>query len=390
MKQTPTKKKSGKDFYIKFFVNDFEADLQLMDCNPNAHGVYIKLLCLLFKCTPKGRIKIKSECMDQFSSILLKQNLEQNNKQISKHLKNICLCIAPYFAKHLKFDVPDVEVGLFQLLDNDVIYLEGNYLCQKRMLKDYEISLVRSSAGSAGGLNTQSRRKKNDPPTEVLPEVLLKQNDEQNHKQNPNYNSDYNYNYNLEENKGVSNNTSGGMGVENSGGEGEDLQNEKMYEGNWAYLIPAVFCKHFYFKNNIFGNARDSALKVLSNFYHPPSDLPINEQMENMIDRLMLWADEYNELLDRTEQKDSGGRALKTMQGPDCWPNHFHNWLKSQRGRLAKIPDKRIDYQLNGHSNGKLNSTADIDEKIKNETDPAIRQKLREEKYKIPVKPKKE
>ncbi len=381
------KKKSSELFYIKFHFNDVLSSTALRECNVTGSGVYFFIFCLLCKTKPRGRYEIKEEYIHDLLDILPRQNIQQSNRQISQHIVKVCRALAAHFVKHLPFTELIIAEGLKELLENDVIYLEANFLCQKRFIRDSEISAKRSIAGGKGAEITN---KKNNPAhsnTSVelennLPHVLPQQNNQQ----NPNYNSDYNYNSNLEDNKGVSNNTSGGMGEENSGGKEEGAQNEKDYEGNWSFLIPVVFCKHFYFKNNIFGNARDSALKVLFNHYQPPNDLPPNEQTENMLERLMLWADEYNEFLDRTEQKDSGGRALKTMQGPDCWPNHFHNWLKSQKSRLSKIPDRRIDYQHSENGNGKLNSTADIDEKIKNETDPDKRRKLREEKYKLPVR----
>lgn len=351
MKHPPKQKKSGKDFYLKFYVNDFEADDKLMDCNPNAYGVYIKLLCLLFKCTPKGKIKIKSPCLDQFESILLKQNDKQSNKQIFKHLKNICLCVAPYFAKHLKFDIPEVESGLLQLLENDVIYLEDNFLCQKRMLRDYEISLVRALAGAEGGRNTQSRSKKNNIPPDVLIDDLLKQNLKQNKQQNPNYNYDYNYNSNSNEDKGVSNNTSGGMGVENSGG-GEETVKISDYEGNWSFYIPVVFCKHFFFNHQAFSNLKDGAMKVLSNYWRVEEDVENSERVALMTERLALWADEFNDFLDRTEPKGTSSLTVKMMQGKDGWQNHFHNWLLSQKARLNSLPNKRIDNQQDNHING--------------------------------------
>ena len=59
--------------YLPLYVQDFLTDEKLADCSANANGVYIRLMCILHKSEPYGKI-------------LLKQKYKQNaSKHISKN-----------------------------------------------------------------------------------------------------------------------------------------------------------------------------------------------------------------------------------------------------------------------------------------------------------------
>ena len=105
-------------------------DEKLAECSPHATGVYIRIMCLLHKC-------------ERYGKFLLNQNYKQSSNQIFNFACN--------FARHLPYTTEEIERGLIELINNHVLYIEGDYLCQKRMVKDGEISLKRVLAGSKGG-----------------------------------------------------------------------------------------------------------------------------------------------------------------------------------------------------------------------------------------------
>lgn len=116
--------------YLPLYIQDFMTDEKLAECSPHATGVYIRIMCLLHKCEIYGKF-------------LLNQNYKQSYNQIFNFACN--------FARHLPYTTEEIERGLIELINNHVLYIEGDYLCQKRMVKDGEISLKRVLAGSKGG-----------------------------------------------------------------------------------------------------------------------------------------------------------------------------------------------------------------------------------------------
>lgn len=116
--------------YLPLYIQDFMTDEKLAECSPHATGVYIRIMCLLHKCEIYGKF-------------LLNQNYKQSSNQIFNFACN--------FARHLPYTTEEIERGLIELINNHVLYIEGDYLCQKRMVKDGEISLKRVLAGSKGG-----------------------------------------------------------------------------------------------------------------------------------------------------------------------------------------------------------------------------------------------
>lgn len=195
-----------KDYYLKFHFKDFRTDPKLCRCSALSNGVYIHIMCLLCDTEERGKFQLNSECMTQFAGILPQQNAQQTNQQTNRQFEDICRCFAGQLVKHLPFYEKEVFEALIELLTNNVLYLEQNFLCQKRMIKDASISKVRSKSGKAGAKKTNSKKTE---PKEDLPIVLPQQKEQQ----NPNYN--YNYNSNYKEGidkEGVSNNTGGGTG----------------------------------------------------------------------------------------------------------------------------------------------------------------------------------
>lgn len=136
--------------YIPLYVQDFLTDEKLNECSALAHGIYIKLMCLMHK-------------SDKYGTILLEQKYKQSDKQINN--------FAIKLIKHLPFTTDEIVKGLNELLSEKVIYLDGDMICQKRMIKDNELSLKRADAGKKGGIKSQFAKAKTQASTENESEV---------------------------------------------------------------------------------------------------------------------------------------------------------------------------------------------------------------------------
>lgn len=124
--------------YIPLYIQDFLTDEKLMECSAESTGVYIKLMCLMHK-------------SEQYGTILLKQKDKQTDNQI----KNFALKIARF----LPFEIDVIERSLNELISEKVLQLEEDFLSQKRMIRDNNLSVIRSSVGSKGGKKTQENIK---------------------------------------------------------------------------------------------------------------------------------------------------------------------------------------------------------------------------------------
>ena len=119
--------------YLPLYVQDFLTDEKLIECSALATGVYIKTMCVLHK-------------SETYGTLLLKQKDKQNDKQI--------INFASKLAKFLPWDLLTIISGLEELLNEEVLVIDGDLLSQKRMIKDGNISDKRASAGSKGGKKT--------------------------------------------------------------------------------------------------------------------------------------------------------------------------------------------------------------------------------------------
>lgn len=126
--------------YLPLYVQDFLTDERLIECSAKATGVYIRLMCIMHK-------------SDEYGKILLKQKDKQTDKQV----KNF----ASKLAKQMPYSVDTIDESLTELLNEGVLTIDGDYLCQKRMIKDNLISSVRSKAGKKGGDFAQAKLKAN-------------------------------------------------------------------------------------------------------------------------------------------------------------------------------------------------------------------------------------
>lgn len=128
--------------YLPLYIQDFLTDEKLNECSASTVGVYIKIMCLMHKSEEYGTILLKQKD---------KQSKEQNFKQ--------SVLFSLKLAKLLPFDFDVIQSSLEELLDEKVLHIEGDFLCQKRMIKDHLISIKRSLSGKSGGLKSQQNRK---------------------------------------------------------------------------------------------------------------------------------------------------------------------------------------------------------------------------------------
>lgn len=138
--------------YIPIYVDDILTDEKLMQCNTEALAIYPWIIFILHK-------------QEEYGKILLKQKHKQSDKQIENFAKVI--------ARLLPFDLQYILIGLEDLVEEKVLRIDGDYLIQKRMVRDNEISVMRSAVGKKG----QKVKKQNQQNSE---DILLKQSDKQN------------------------------------------------------------------------------------------------------------------------------------------------------------------------------------------------------------------
>lgn len=127
--------------YIPLYVDDYLTDEKLNMCSASTQGVYIKILCILHK-------------QDEYGKLLLKQKEKQN--------ESMCYNFATKFAKLLPFTFEVIYPSIEELIEENVLFIDGDFICQKRMIKDNSLSIVRSNNGKKGGEKTQSKNKKNN------------------------------------------------------------------------------------------------------------------------------------------------------------------------------------------------------------------------------------
>lgn len=124
--------------YLPLYVDDWANNNKLKLCSPGAHGLLISIMCILHKEPTYGQILLK-----------------QKFKQTSNQRKNFALQIAKLSA----FDFAEMEPFFYELLDEEILKIEGEFLINERMVRDGKVSLARSKSGKAGGKATQDKIK---------------------------------------------------------------------------------------------------------------------------------------------------------------------------------------------------------------------------------------
>lgn len=118
---------------------DFANDEKLRMCSAQATGVYIRLMCVLHKSQDYGKLQIK----ESFVYTKHDTNGIQNTIQTEYDKEILYSKFAENLSKQMPFTVEVIKVGLLELDYYGVIRLDGNTLCQPRMVKDGELSETR-------------------------------------------------------------------------------------------------------------------------------------------------------------------------------------------------------------------------------------------------------
>lgn len=124
--------------YLPLYVDDWMNNNKLKVCSPASHGIMIAVMCIMHKEPTYGKI-------------LLKQKFKQTAEQIH----NFALQVA----RQTAFDLLDVEPAIRELVDEQVLVIEDDFLICQRMVRDAEISAKRASSGGRGGKKTQEKNK---------------------------------------------------------------------------------------------------------------------------------------------------------------------------------------------------------------------------------------
>src|SRR6056297_984265 len=93
--------------YIPLYVQDYLTDEKLNMCSASAQGIYIKMMCIFHK-------------QNKYGGILLKQKDKQN--------QSTTLNFASKLAKLLPFDLVEINNALTELIDENVLEIDGDFL----------------------------------------------------------------------------------------------------------------------------------------------------------------------------------------------------------------------------------------------------------------------
>lgn len=124
--------------YIPLYIQDFLTDEKLIECSAKSTGVYVRLMCIMHKSEVYGKILLK-----------------QKDKQKTKQIENFAIKLG----KQMPYTVQEVQEGLEELLAEQVLHIDGDFLIQKRMVNDNILSLKRAEAGSKGGKFAKAKGK---------------------------------------------------------------------------------------------------------------------------------------------------------------------------------------------------------------------------------------
>jgi len=126
--------------YLPLYIQDIMTDEKLNECCAATHGIYIKgIMCLMHK-------------SEEYGKILLKQKDQQTDNSIRNFAAKI--------QKHVPYSVQEIEAALFELIAEKVVYIEGNSLCQKRMIEDNAKSEAKAKAGKISAESKKTKGKK--------------------------------------------------------------------------------------------------------------------------------------------------------------------------------------------------------------------------------------
>ncbi len=258
--------------YIPLYVQDYLTDEKLSCCSLSTQGVYIRIMCCLHKSETYGGILFKQIPKQNFSS-------EQYFSFI--------------LSKQTGVEMDEMQNAIEELLFYKVLKIEQrdgvDFLYQKRMVRDFEISQLRKTAGKKGGKKS----------------ILSKQNNKQTHKQNPEYENEYEYNIENEykdKEKGVT-------GEKTKADEVEVLD-ELDFENVWALYGKKGNKKTSKSRwNKLPLKSKRRAIIHIPEYVKATPDIQYRKNLETYINQ-EVWNDEILENEKRTITIDENGRAM--------------------------------------------------------------------------------
>jgi len=129
--------------YLPLYVQDFMTDPKLNECSADSTGVYIKIMCVMHKSEEYGKISLSNK--DR-----LKLRLMPNGQPMLYEKQSLVEIFAQKLSKQMSFSAEVIAKALDELLENKVLYIENDKLCQKRMVADGIKSLSLSDYGKKG------------------------------------------------------------------------------------------------------------------------------------------------------------------------------------------------------------------------------------------------
>lgn len=184
--------------YIPLYVKDFTSDEKLRMCSPSAVGVYIFLMCILHREREYGKLQLRQS----FVYTKGDTNAIQNPIQKTQSKENLYLQFAENLAKQMPFKVDSILLALLELDYYGVIRLEGDILCQPRMVRDGAISETRRKSVNKRW-NGSEDAESGDAFVYTKPNTKVDTNSDTNALQNTEYENANENNINSSEEKGV-------------------------------------------------------------------------------------------------------------------------------------------------------------------------------------------
>lgn len=153
--------------YMPLYVQDVLTDEKLLNCSAIAHGIYLRLLCILHKQETYGILRINKKYKifaPEYAQQIVEQNVEQIveqmlSKKLSKLLsKNLeqkveqkveqtfLANFSAMLERQMPFTYDEVLLGITELYNENVLYIDANFLAQKRMVRDGYISEARKNS----------------------------------------------------------------------------------------------------------------------------------------------------------------------------------------------------------------------------------------------------
>lgn len=132
--------------YLPLYVQDFLTDERLNECSAESTGVYIRIMCIMHKSDPYGTIHLG----DKYKQNPSKDGSKSDSKDGSKPPSTIS-GFARKLLRQMPYELAVIEHALLELLDEGVLQIDGDFLVQKRMVRDGNLSLIRAESGRKGG-----------------------------------------------------------------------------------------------------------------------------------------------------------------------------------------------------------------------------------------------